>query len=480
MTRLRFGIFEKIFLYTLLCFFLTITVTALVFAQQAKEFYDYLQIQQYTAIFEPLKTSIDPKSGIIETVKMADSFHDKNQSISFSVETQDGTTLYTTVKSDPIPPDSIQSDNVQSDNVQKINIQNVKVQSSVEDTSDKSQDSIMIALDDNLLVRTLSVTANRESYNKFVKNVVFILALLLIASIAGALLFAKGITRPIKKLANDTHKMSCLETVSYQETRKDEVGQLTRDVYNMYEKLKYTISELQLEIIREKEMEENQRYFFSAASHELKTPISAVSALLEGMLAGIGDYDNHPKYLRKCLEMTRTQNRIVNEILEIVKLSDERIVPQKEPVFILNIITTLLLEYNTLADRKEQNIIVNIPENTFCYTDRKMICTVLSNVIMNAIQNSSKHEEIRIWTEEHESDQVRLCILNTNSKIDDDTKNKLYEPFYRVDQARSQSDKGGGLGLTIVKKILDSLEIAFSLETKEQDVIFFMDLPIYD
>ncbi|MBF4691908.1 HAMP domain-containing sensor histidine kinase [Fusibacter ferrireducens] len=469
MTKLRFGIFEKIFLYTLLCFFLTITVTLLVFAQQAKEFYEYLQVQQYTAIFESLKASIDQNDDIIEAVKMADSFHDKNQSISFSVETQDGTTIYTTVNSDLIHSD---------------HTQNINVQSSVKDTSANSKgdtkDGITIALDDNLLVRTLSVTVSSESNKKFIENVVFTLVLLLGVSIVGAVLFAKGITRPIKKLAADTHKMSCLEAVSYQETRKDEVGQLTKDVYNMYEKLKYTISELQLEIIREKEMEENQRYFFSAASHELKTPISAVSALLEGMLAGIGDYDNHPKYLRKCLEMTRTQSRIVNEILEIVKLSDERIVPQKEQVFLLKTITTLLLEYNTLADRKEQNIIVNVPESISCYTDRKMISTVLSNVIMNAIQNSSKNEEIRIWTETHASDQVRLCILNTNSKIDDETKNKLYEPFYRADQARSPSDKGGGLGLTIVKKILDSLEITFSLETKGHDVIFFMDLPIHD
>ena len=102
--------------------------------------------------------------------------------------------------------------------------------------------------------------------------------------------------------------MACLEKVSLPVSRRDEVGQLSRDVHTMYEKLKYTISELQAEIKKEKEMEESQRYFFSAASHELKTPIAAASALLEGMIAGIGDYSNHPKYLRECLNMMGAQN----------------------------------------------------------------------------------------------------------------------------------------------------------------------------
>ena len=81
--------------------------------------------------------------------------------------------------------------------------------------------------------------------------------------------------------------MACLESVPFPVARRDEVGQLAKDVHDMYEKLKQTISKLEAEILREKEMEENQRYFFSAASHELKTPIAASSALLEGMIAGI-------------------------------------------------------------------------------------------------------------------------------------------------------------------------------------------------
>jgi two-component system sensor histidine kinase VanS len=78
--------------------------------------------------------------------------------------------------------------------------------------------------------------------------------------------------------------MSNLKTVPPPRPRNDEIGQLAGDVYKMYQALQVTIGQLETEFAREKEMEENQRYFFAAASHELKTPIAAASALLEGML----------------------------------------------------------------------------------------------------------------------------------------------------------------------------------------------------
>ncbi|MRA64088.1 vancomycin resistance histidine kinase VanS, partial [Bacillus thuringiensis] len=84
------------------------------------------------------------------------------------------------------------------------------------------------------------------------------------------------------------------------------------------------------EILRVREMEEAQRYFFSAASHELKTPIAATSILLEGMLENVGDYKDHPKYLRECMKMMDAQDNVISEILEIVNLSDGKISQDSE------------------------------------------------------------------------------------------------------------------------------------------------------
>ncbi|HYE67060.1 MAG TPA: HAMP domain-containing sensor histidine kinase, partial [Anaerovoracaceae bacterium] len=461
----RFGIFGKVFLYTMIILLLTISVTVLVFAQQFKDFYDYLQIQQYTTVFEPLKTKIINEEDLQTVIQTANEFHDKNQAFAFNIETKEGAVLYKTRITRAVKAEEIENGNVMYKPAQAIDI------------SKKSEDSIMISLDKGLVLRTVLISDNTDLYKEFAKKVVFIVFLLLCASIAGAVLFARGITNPIKHLAADTRKMASLEPVSVSMIRRDEVGQLATDVHNLYEKLKMTISKLEAEILREKGMEENQRYFFSTASHELKTPIAAASALLEGMIAGIGDYKNHQKYLRECLNMMNAQNRIITEMLEIVKLSDDRILPDKENINLLNLISTLLPEYNTLADKKEQSITVNVPETVHCYSDKKMLGTVLSNVMMNAIQNSPAGEDIRIWSDVTTDEKIRLNILNTNAIIDEGIKEKLFEPFYRTDKARSRNEERSGLGLTIVKKILDSMDIPFDLIVINSDVVFWLELP---
>ena len=338
--------------------------------------------------------------------------------------------------------------------------------------------TIVMDLENNLLLRMSNIASEEDLYKDFADKVFIIALLLLCLSVLGAVLFAGGITRPIKTLAGDTRKMASLEIVSPPAYRRDEVGQLARDVHSMYQKLKQTISELENEIKREREMEENQRYFFSAASHELKTPIAASSALLEGMIAGVGDYKNHHRYLKECLNMMHVQNRIITEILKIVNLSDERMVPCKEDIQLLSVINSLLPEYRTLAERRGQRILINVPETVLCHTDQVMIRNVLSNVMMNAIQNSPEGEEIRVRCEEDkDAGIVHLSIINTNAHIEEGIRARLFEPFFRADKSRSRSEGRSGLGLAIVKKILDTLAIPFELDTQGSDVVFRLEIP---
>jgi two-component system sensor histidine kinase VanS len=104
-------------------------------------------------------------------------------------------------------------------------------------------------------------------------------------------------------------------------------------------------------------MENNQRTFFSAASHELKTPIATASALVEGMMANIGDYRDHRKYLRECLRTLNAQNRLVSKILEIVNLSDGRREPFSQAVDLAELLASLIDEYGPIAEQREQRIL---------------------------------------------------------------------------------------------------------------------------
>lgn len=538
----RIGIFGKVFLYTLIFLVITILVAAVVFAQQFIDYYNYLQIRQYTAVFEPLKTSVLEEGNIEKIVKIADSFHDKNQSYSFRIETKGGNVVYTTTQKesrstnpsvvigtamdtaesviresagnntriDIKKDDRAENGTVIATLIQSVDgiINNQKTESATSilesgPAASAYSGSVVMDLDNDLLLRMSDNTERADIQETFVGKVLMVTVLLLCFSVMGAVFLARGITRPITRLAEDAKRMANLEIVSHRDHRSDEVGQLARDVHRMYEKLKLTISELENEIRREKEMEENQRYFFSAASHELKTPIAAASALLEGMIAGIGDYKNHPKYLRECLNMMNTQNRIITAILKIVTLSDQSLLPQREEVAILHVISSLLPEYEPLAEKKGQSIMVDVPASATCFTDRVMFSNVISNIMMNAIQNSPEGEQIFIRWEQRtvETRQNRfegnstdpeggvtglskttskacgLSVRNTNAAIDDEIKERLFDPFFRADKARSRGEGRSGLGLTIVKKNLDILELPFELRNEGNDVVFRMELP---
>ena len=236
---------------------------------------------------------------------------------------------------------------------------------------------------------------------------------------------------------------------------------------------------LEDEIIRERTMEENQRLFFSAASHELKTPIAAARAMVEGMLAGVGDYKDHRKYLGQCLDTLDSQARLVTEILEIVKLREESTF-NMESLDLREIGNIILDEYRPLAEQRGLYIQGEFPRE-FVKGDRHLLQRVLSNVMANAVQNTPEEGKIFISTEKKK--HLELCILNTGVKIPPALIEKLFEPFYQIDTARTKNvtlthDAQSGLGLAIVKKALDRMSVPFSLENTHDGVLFRMELEL--
>ena len=249
---------------------------------------------------------------------------------------------------------------------------------------------------------------------------------------------------------------------------------------------------LEKELARERIMEENQRLFFSAASHELKTPIAAARALVEGMIANAGDFRNHGKYLRECLKTLDTQGRLVSEILEIVKLSEEK--PDFETVDAAALINSLLDGYRPLAERR--NLAVDAPLAACpVRTGRQLLTRALSNIIANAVQNTPEGGTVHISAERYgvSPAYIRIAVVNTGAHIAEELLPHLFEPFYRLDPARSRAAKGpvppdrdipgeayarSGLGLAIVKKTLDRLGVPFALENTADGVSFRLDLPV--
>jgi len=135
----------------------------------------------------------------------------------------------------------------------------------------------------------------------------------------------------------------------------------------------------------------------------------------------------------------------------------------------------VLAEYRPLAEMKNLLIHGEFPHVTV-RCDRGLLQKVLSNVIANAVQYTEEGREIRIESETGKL--LRLRVLNTGARIPDSIMSKIFEPFFRLDAARTRHGTQSGLGLTIVKKSLDRMKLQFALENTEDGVLFWVDLPV--
>jgi two-component system sensor histidine kinase VanS len=470
------GIFIKVFSYTLLFVFLMIAVAAVFFAGQFLALYRRSRIDQLSQAMQPILNMIEGKSPE-EIAAIARQFHEKNQSFSFFIEDANHNVLYSTrnafssISSLPAPLSS--SDSRLS-----------PFASQETGFFDSIRRNYMILYRINQAGEQYTLRASADSFfasgsfHMFIQRSLMALGLMFVLCALGAALFARTLTRPIMRLAEDTKRMAGLEDIPAPAVRNDEIGQLARDIYAMYGALKRTIADLEEEVERERAMENNQRAFFSAASHELKTPIAAASALVEGMMANIGDYRDHRKYLRECHRMLNAQNRLVSEILEIVRLSSDRREPVFEPVDLSELVASLLDEYGPIAEQRGQRLL-NRTGQTQVQADRKLLGRALSNVLGNALQNSPEGESVQIWDEPGPAAQgtIRLNIFNPKAHIEEGALGRLFEPFYRRDPVRNRDAGRSGLGLTIVKRTLEGMDIPFSLQNHEDGVLFWLDLP---
>ena len=448
----RFGIFPKVFVYTTLFLAAVIAITVGLFYQQFAMFYNAQQMQQlrtnYQSLYDELVEAVTDRQDMIA---IAQRFSDGNQSFTFRLMDGEDGVLFLS-RNENLSPEEIGT-------------------------------RMLFSFGDYTLVAENSAPTLGDG--EFPITVAFAFVAIMIVALIGAAVFARQMTVPIKRLVADTEKMTELLPVETMKQRNDELGDLYRDVHNMYAKLKDTINELGEENTRRKEMEESQRYFFSAASHELKTPIAAARVVMEGMLADIGDYKNHPKYLSECIKLMDEQSKTIYEILDIVNL-DGIFEPEPQQVNIEEIIETQLQTYRPMAGANGHDIVVGIPENLHCHADPRLFKKALSNVLLNAVQNTPQDGRIHIYTEvSHEGIQqftensfegVRLCVLNTGH-INEEHLPRLFDPFFRIDKARSRRSGQTGLGLTIVKKTLDLMGAEFGLENTDNGVLFWMSLP---
>lgn len=306
-----------------------------------------------------------------------------------------------------------------------------------------------------------------------------VLSVVIIAvSIVAAFFYTVYMTAPVKRISKISKQMAALDFSGLCTIRRtDEIGILADSLNDLSGKLSSALSELQsanqqlqADIDRERELERQRIDFFSAASHELKTPITIIKGQLQGMLYQVGRYKDRETYLAEALAVTDTLERMVQELLTLSRLDTPGYVCKKSKFDLSSLINERLSAHEDLFMQRELTVEKSISPSVSVSGDRQLLQKALDNLLGNAAGYSPAGNCIFVKLRQ-DTEKVKLTIENTGVHIPDEDIPKLFEAFYRVDQSRNRQTGGTGLGLYIVKTIFDLHGAEIRIENTGQGVM---------
>ena len=313
---------------------------------------------------------------------------------------------------------------------------------------------------------TLYVTPRIQAENLAVRALIqmapWLLLVLLAFSLLCAFFYSRYITRPIVRMSSIAGKMAELDFHwECGEKRRDEIGKLGRSLDQLARRLDAALTDLERanralrgEVERERALDRQRMAFFNAASHELKTPVTILKGQLSGMLEGVGVYRDRDKYLLRSLRVTGRMENLVQEMLAISRMESGSVTVKREPVELSALIERQLALDAPLLEQRNQRLVQDLTPGITVTGDASLLGRVVGNLLSNASLYSPEGAKVRVWCGLLDG-RPALTVENTGAHISEEALPHLFEAFYREEGSRSRATGGSGLGLYLVKMILD-------------------------
>ena len=304
-----------------------------------------------------------------------------------------------------------------------------------------------------------TVDSQKEAQNISLGFLPYTLLASFVLSLIASYLYARMISAPILEIKRMTKRMKRLDrTASLPIDSQDEIGVLKQQINDLYHHLLEVIDNLEQQKQENLKLEQMKVEFLRGASHELKTPLASLKIILENMRDNIGRYKDRDRYLSVSLDIVDEMNQIVLEILSLSSVQE--LGGEKEWIQLDDVVNRILTQNQVLVETRSLSIENYLPI-TSIFMNLAILKLVLSNIISNAVKHSDKGGVIRIALENEGTDFV---IENTSvSKENISTK--------------AQSKKEGGLGLFVVKYLLEHEELSYRFEESSTGRRFVMVLP---
>ena len=293
-------------------------------------------------------------------------------------------------------------------------------------------------------------------------------------------------TKPIRKLTEIAQKMADFNfEVRYPVKEHDEIGVLGSSINTLSENLEEKISELktannelQKDIEKKIQIDEMRKEFLSNVSHELKTPIALIQGYAEGLYDNINDDSESRKfYCEVIMDEADKMNKMVKKLLTLNQIEFGNNQVNFEHFDIVQVVRTVINSATLLAKQKEAQIEIDDYPQIYVWADEYMIEEVVTNYVSNAINHVDGEKKIKVSLKKTDK-VVRVSVFNTGKCIPEEELDKIWIKFYKVDKARTREYGGSGIGLSIVKAIMESMNQKCGVLNHEDGVEFWFELDI--
>lgn len=352
------------------------------------------------------------------------------------------------------------------------------------DSGDVFTTTLNVTFADRPVSYTLTVSApisaGHELTMAFGELLPVLLVIVLVISALGAFICSRILVRPVLEISRISQRMAELDmSWSCDVKSSDELGVLAESLNTMARRLDAAMSsledanrQLRADMEQMAAMSKQRRDFFAAASHELKTPITIIKGQIEGMLMGIGRYKDVQGILPETMHEVERMEQLVAEILEITRLEMDGLAGHTGPVDFSSLTRKVVQELMPLAEERAMELGAEIPDGVTVTGAEPLLERAVHNIITNALRHSPAGEHAVVVLR-----PGRLTVRNSGVNIPEDELKVLFTPFARVEKSRNKASGGSGLGLYLVKTIIDLHGFTCSIGNDGDGVIFTVEWP---
>ena len=296
--------------------------------------------------------------------------------------------------------------------------------------------------------------------------------------------FSRRFTEPITQLTDLSMRMANLDfEARYTGEADSEIGQLGRNFNRMSDELETTISELKsakAELMQDNERktqgDEMRKEFLNSVSHELKTPIALIQGYAEGLKDDIAsDPESRDFYLEVIMDEANKMNGMVRKLLTLNQLEFGNEQVAMERFDLRQLIQGVVSGMQILIGEKKADVSFPLDHPVYVWGDEFQIEEVVTNYLSNALNHLDYDRRIEIRVGE-EDGIVTTTVFNTGDPIPEKDLDRVFEKFYKVDKARTREYGGSGIGLSIVKAIMDRHHGSCGVRNYENGVAFWFTL----